>query len=107
MKLNGVWFMVLKDAKLPGAEGIGTHVNGPADSNVSWPLAGGMYPTHLNSQAHHHRSKWTSFHGLSVPKLFESGSDVKAAQPLIGSALVGFPSFKFVVNGTEVNVRNA
>ncbi|CAE8661580.1 unnamed protein product [Polarella glacialis] len=85
-EIGNVWFMVLKDAHLP---------NDPA-----WPLGAGMYPTHLAPEVHHHRSKWASFHSLVMPSTPESGV------PLIGSALIGFPTFQFILNGREISVRS-
>jgi len=84
-QINNVWFMVLKGAHLP--------------DDPCWPLGGGMYPTHLTAEAHHHRSKWTSFHSLVTPANPESGV------PLIGSALVGFPTFQFILNGRQISLR--
>lgn len=83
-KINDVWFMVLNCAHLP--------------NDPSWPLGGGMYPTHLTTEAHHHRSKWTSFHSLVTPANPECGV------PLVGSALVGFPSFQFILDGRQISV---
>lgn len=40
------WFMVLENGRLPSKE--------------DWPLGGGMYPTNLKPEAHHHRSKWAT-----------------------------------------------
>lgn len=57
-----------------------------------------MYPTNLKPEAHHHRSKWVSFHALVLPE--EPATGV----PLIGSALVGFPSFRFILDGKEISV---
>jgi len=85
VQLHGTWFMVLQGMKLP--------------RDPSWPLGAGMYPTHLTPELHHHRSKWTSFHSLVTPQSPDSGV------PFIGSALVGFPNFQFILNGREINVR--
>jgi hypothetical protein len=85
VQLHGVWFMVLQGAKLP--------------KDPAWPLGAGMYPTHLIPEMHHHRSKWTSFHSLVSPTMPGSGV------PLIGSALVGFSNFQFILNGREVSVK--
>mmetsp|Transcript_4640 Transcript_4640/g.8466 ORF Transcript_4640/g.8466 Transcript_4640/m.8466 type:complete len:680 (-) Transcript_4640:214-2253(-) len=86
-KVNKVWFMILKSARLP--------------SNSSWPMAGGMYPTNLKPEAHQHRSKWTSFHALSVPEPAHDSS----CEILVGSALVGFPTFPFILDGRDVTVK--
>jgi len=80
------WLMVLKGARLP--------------DDSTWPLGGGMYPTQLLPEVHHHRSKWTSFHSLVRPSMPGSGV------PLIGAALVGFSSFQFILNGREVTIQN-
>jgi len=85
VQLHGTWFMALQGVKLP--------------RDSSWPLGAGMYPTHLTPELHHHRSKWTSFHCMVTPE--SPGSGV----PLIGSALVGFSAFQFILNGCEINVR--
>eukprot|EP00441_Pelagodinium_beii_P005872 CAMPEP_0197681020 /NCGR_PEP_ID=MMETSP1338-20131121/94223_1 /TAXON_ID=43686 ORGANISM="Pelagodinium beii, Strain RCC1491" /NCGR_SAMPLE_ID=MMETSP1338 /ASSEMBLY_ACC=CAM_ASM_000754 /LENGTH=674 /DNA_ID=CAMNT_0043262277 /DNA_START=80 /DNA_END=2104 /DNA_ORIENTATION=- len=85
VQVQGTWFMVLQGAKLP--------------RDPSWPLGAGMYPTHLTPELHHHRSKWTSFHTLVTPRIPDSGV------PLIGSALVGFPTYQFLLNGREISVR--
>jgi len=85
VQIGKVWFMVMKGAHLP--------------TDPSWPLGGGMYPTNLTPEAHHHRSKWASFHSLVAPRTPESGV------PLIGSALVGLPSFQFILDGHEISVR--
>eukprot|EP00931_Biecheleriopsis_adriatica_P100985 TRINITY_DN76214_c0_g1_i1.p1 TRINITY_DN76214_c0_g1~~TRINITY_DN76214_c0_g1_i1.p1 ORF type:complete len:689 (+),score=138.33 TRINITY_DN76214_c0_g1_i1:52-2067(+) len=85
LEVNGTWFMVLEKAQLP--------------EDPSWPLGAGMYPTHLKPEVHQHRSKWTSFHSLMTPTIPATGA------PLIGSALVGFSSFTFTLNGREVVVR--
>merc|ERR1712039_1039091 len=84
-KIGKVWFMVLEGAKLP--------------SSASWPLGAGMYPTNLMPAVHHHRSKWSSFHCMVAPDVPEAGV------ALIGSALVAFTSFQFVLNGREITVR--
>lgn len=84
VQVNHQWFMVLENARLPKQE--------------AWPLAGGMYPTNLKAEVHHHRSKWTSFHALVTPE----ASDV--SNPLVGSMLVGFPKFHFLLDGKEVTV---
>jgi len=86
VQLQGTWFMVLRGAKLP--------------RDPSWPLGAGMYPTHLTPELHHHRSKWTSFHSLVTPNSPDTGV------PLIGSALLGFPTFQFILNGREISVRS-
>mmetsp|Transcript_87076 Transcript_87076/g.186672 ORF Transcript_87076/g.186672 Transcript_87076/m.186672 type:complete len:680 (+) Transcript_87076:76-2115(+) len=86
VQVNGTWFMVLEGARLP--------------KDPSWPLGAGMYPTHLTPEAHHHRSKWTSFHSLVTPSNPETGV------PLVGSALVGLPSFQFILNGREISVSS-
>ncbi|CAE7665223.1 TMEM63A [Symbiodinium sp. CCMP2456] len=83
IKLKNLCFMVLKGAHLP--------------KDPSWPRGGGMYPTNLKPEAHHHRSKWVSFHALVLPE--EPATGV----PLIGSALVGFPSFRFILDGKEIS----
>jgi len=80
------WFMVLQGARLP--------------SDSAWPLGGGMYPTQLLPEVHHHRSKWTSFHSLVAPCM------PRAGMPLIGAALVGFTSFQFILDGKEITVQN-
>lgn len=85
-KINEVWFVILANCELP--------VN-----SQEWPLGGGMYPTDLNTSVHHHRSKWASFHGMVKPQKPEGGDTM-----LIGSALIAFDSFKFVLNGHEINV---
>lgn len=85
IKLKNHWFMVLKGAHLP--------------KDPSWPRGGGMYPTNLKPEAHHHRSKWVSFHALVLPEEPATGGT-----PLIGSALVGFPSFRFTLDGKEISV---
>eukprot|EP00933_Yihiella_yeosuensis_P046708 TRINITY_DN422_c0_g1_i1.p1 TRINITY_DN422_c0_g1~~TRINITY_DN422_c0_g1_i1.p1 ORF type:complete len:690 (-),score=139.32 TRINITY_DN422_c0_g1_i1:225-2294(-) len=89
MEINGVWFMILRGAKLP---------QGSSD----WPLGGGMYPTQLKPEVHHHRSKWASFHSLVTP----CSSQNKDAISLIGSALVGFSKYQFILDGCEITVRN-
>ena len=85
VKMKNFWFMVLQGAHLP--------------TDSSWPRGAGMYPTNLKPEAHHHRSKWVSFHSLVVPEE-TAGSGV----PLIGSALLGFPSFRFILDGKEISV---
>ncbi|CAE7320790.1 TMEM63A [Symbiodinium sp. KB8] len=87
IKLKNRWFMVLKGAHLP--------------KDPSWPRGGGMYPTNLKPEAHHHRSKWVSFHALVLPE--EPATGV----PLIGSALVGFPSFRFILDGKEISASGS
>jgi len=77
--------MVLRGARLP--------------SSPTWPLGAGMYPGNLKPEVHHHRSKWGSFHCMIAPGLPEAGV------PLIGSALVGFASFQFILNGRGITVR--
>lgn len=84
-QIHNVCFMVLKGVHLP--------------KDQSWPLGGGMYPTILKPEVHHHRSKWASFHFLVTPTMPERGV------PLVGSALVGLPSFQFILNGREISVR--
>jgi len=85
-KINNQWFMVMQNAHLP--------------TDPSWPLGAGMYPTQLTPEAHHHRSKWASFNSMMSPSIPETGL------PLIGSALVGFPSFRFIMNGRQMSVRS-
>jgi hypothetical protein len=84
-QIGGAWFMVLRGARLP--------------SSPTWPLGAGMYPGNLKPEVHHHRSKWGSFHCMIAPGLPEAGV------PLIGSALVGFASFQFILNGRGITVR--
>lgn len=83
VKVHAQWFMVLENARLP--------------AHQEWPLAGGMYPTNLKPEVHHHRSKWASFHSLVQP-------EVSRASSLIGSMLVGFSKFHFVLDGKQVTV---
>jgi len=85
VKVQQQWFMVLENASLP-------------QNQDAWPLAGGMYPTNLKAEVHHHRSKWTSFHALTAPKI----DDPSGA--LVGSMLVGFPKFHFLLDGKEITV---
>ena len=85
VKRKNVWFMVLKGAHL--------------STDSAWPRGAGMYPTNLKPEAHHHRSKWVSFHSLVMPEE-PHGTGV----PLVGSALVGFPSFRFILDGREITV---
>jgi hypothetical protein len=85
VQVGGVWFMVLRGARMP--------------SSPTWPLGAGMYPGNLKPEVHHHRSKWGSFHSMIAPGLPEAGV------PLIGSALVGFASFEFILNGRAITVR--
>jgi len=85
VQVHGIWFMVLQGAHLP--------------RDPAWPLGAGMYPTHLSPELHQHRSKWASFHSLVLPSSSATGV------PLIGSALVGFPSFQFILDGREISVR--
>eukprot|EP00913_Durusdinium_trenchii_P001673 g1549.t1 len=80
VKVHAQWFMVLENARLP--------------AHQEWPLAGGMYPTNLKPEVHHHRSKWASFHSLVQP-------EVSRASSLIGSMLVGFSKFHFVLDGKQ------
>jgi len=84
VKVQQQWFMVLENARLP-------------QNQEAWPLGGGMYPTNLKVDVHHHRSKWASFHALVSPE-----TDVTS--PLVGSMLVGFPKFHFLLDGHEVVV---
>jgi hypothetical protein len=88
VQLHGIWFMVLLGMKLP--------------MDPAWPLGAGMYPTHLTPELHHHRSKWTSFHTMVAPQPMEP---LKGRVPLIGSALVGFSDFQFILNGCDISVR--
>merc|ERR1712228_1136174 len=85
VKVGSVWFMVLEGARMP--------------NSASWPLGAGMYPTNLKPEMHHHRSKWSSFHCMVAPSPHETGT------ALIGSALVGFSSFPFILDGREITVR--
>jgi hypothetical protein len=85
VKVGSVWFMVLEGARMP--------------NSASWPLGAGMYPTNLKPEMHHHRSKWSSFHCMVAPSPHGTGT------ALIGSALVGFSSFPFILNGREITVR--
>jgi len=85
-QIGKVWFMLLKDAHLP--------------TDPAWPLGAGMYPTQLAPEVHHHRSKWASFNSLVTP------SSPKSGAPLIGSALVGLPTFQFILDGREISVRS-
>mmetsp|Transcript_38428 Transcript_38428/g.78641 ORF Transcript_38428/g.78641 Transcript_38428/m.78641 type:complete len:685 (+) Transcript_38428:72-2126(+) len=87
VQVNKIWFMILDGARL-------------SPNSSDWPLAGGMYPTNLKPEAHHHRSKWASFHSLTTPKVPQDQSPL-----LIGSALVGFPNFQFKLDGRQVTVR--
>mmetsp|Transcript_13037 Transcript_13037/g.24656 ORF Transcript_13037/g.24656 Transcript_13037/m.24656 type:complete len:110 (-) Transcript_13037:220-549(-) len=84
-----VWFMILKSAHLP--------------SSSSWPLGGGICPTNLKPEAHQHRTRWTSFHALLAPEPVRDSD----GEMLVGSALVGFPSFPFILDGSEVTVKGA
>ena len=86
VQVNKIWFMILDGARL-------------SPNSSDWPLAGGMYPTNLKPEAHHHRSKWASFHSLTAPKAPKDGL------PVIGSALLGFPNFQFKLDGRQVTVR--
>eukprot|EP00439_Symbiodinium_sp_Y106_P039195 s5826_g4.t2 len=87
VQVNRIWFMILKGARL-------------SPNSSDWPLAGGMYPTNLKPEAHHHRSKWASFHSLTTPKVPQDQSPL-----VIGSALVGFPNFQFKLDGRQVHMR--
>eukprot|EP00933_Yihiella_yeosuensis_P046709 TRINITY_DN422_c0_g1_i2.p1 TRINITY_DN422_c0_g1~~TRINITY_DN422_c0_g1_i2.p1 ORF type:complete len:692 (-),score=143.67 TRINITY_DN422_c0_g1_i2:236-2311(-) len=89
VQINNVWFMILRGAKLP-------------QSSADWPLGGGMYPTQLKPEIHHHRSKWASFHSLVAPL----PPDDAGATALIGSALVGFSKYQFILDGREITVRS-
>eukprot|EP00435_Cladocopium_sp_Y103_P041604 s40_g11.t1 len=83
VQVHQQWFMVLENARLP-------------KNQEAWPLAGGMYPTNLKVEVHHHRSKWTSFHALVTPEASA------VSNPLVGSMLVGFSKFHFLLDGKEV-----
>ena len=86
VKVHAQWFMVLENARLPAQQ--------------EWPLAGGMYPTNLKPEVHQHRSKWASFHSLVQPEAVTSGGG-----SLIGSMLLGFPKFHFILDGKQVSVN--
>ncbi|CAJ1337353.1 unnamed protein product [Effrenium voratum] len=86
VKVHAQWFMVLENACLPAQQ--------------EWPLAGGMYPTNLKPEVHQHRSKWASFHSLVQPE-----ANRRRGGSLIGSMLLGFPKFYFILDGKQVTVN--